>query len=75
VSHLPIAINEPDDIKRIIKRPRRWGKEAMLRMLKDARQKVLVFRQAGKLTPDEFRILSHEITVARQETISGQYQN
>lgn len=70
-----ISITTPEHIEYIIKYKRRWRKDVVLRMLKDARAKLFAFRNAHLVTADEFKITSHKITVAQQEARSGQHQN
>ena len=75
MTHLVRAINKPEDITYIIKYKRRWKKETVLAMLKHASARLRAFRRHGLVTGDEFQTITHNIRVARQETVSGKYQN
>ena len=75
MAHLAISVTKPEDIAYIIKYKRRWPKETVLTMLKHASARLKAFRQHGLVSAAEFRTTTHNIRVARQETVSGKYQN
>jgi len=71
MANAAIAISTPEHIEHIIKYRTRWSRSVQLRMLRDAKQKLLAFRAVKRISGEEFQRLNNAINITRQEVVRG----
>lgn len=71
MAHPAIAISKPEHIEYIIRFRARWDKRVQLRMLRDAKQKLLAFRAVKSISGDEYLRLNQAVEMTLQEIVRG----